>query len=104
MSCVTASETLYKQPSEKRKFSMDFSNLMVTGETIAASPAPVITSEFINGNLTNLTITLLAISGQTMTFWVAGGTNNRRYRLEIVITTSTGQILSGDGILSIKDK
>lgn len=102
MSCVTASETLTKQPSEKRQFSFDFSNVMATGETISSIDETV--SEKMNGATSDLVITLPAISGQTTTLWIAGGTNNTRYRVEMEVTTSAGQIIRADGILSVKGK
>lgn len=105
MSCVTATNTLYKQPFDKRQYSMDFSNLMSTGETIEeSSPAPVVSSEKMNGDATDLTIDTVAVSGQTVTFWVDAGTNHQRYRVEVQIETSGGQKLEGDGILVVTDK
>lgn len=105
MSNSTADETAEKQPSERRQFTMDFAAKMSTLETIvASSPAPVITSEKICGSATDLTIETPTISGQTLIMWISGGATGERYRIEAVITTSTGAILEGDGIMSIGDK
>jgi hypothetical protein len=105
MSCFTASETLYKQISETRRFSMNFAELMSDGEIINSSPAPVVTSETIDGGTSNLVITDVTIVGQTVEMLIAGGGPNRnRYRVEIVIHTSSGQILEVDGILVVGDK
>lgn len=104
MTAITANETLCKQPYEKRQFSMDFDLLMDTDETINSSPGPQVDSEKINGDSSDLTISDVTISGHKVLFWIAGGTNNRRYRVEVQIITSGGQYLEGDGILVVKDK
>lgn len=105
MSIVTAEETLYKQPSERRQYTMDFANLLATGETIEdASPAPIVTSEKINGDSSDLTIETPTVSGSYVQFWISGGTKNTRYRIEVKIETSGTQTLEGDGILVVKDE
>jgi hypothetical protein len=101
---VTAPEHVEKQPSEKRSYTMDFSNLMATGETIESDPAPSVVSEKRGGGASDLTISDVTISGQTLTMWIEGGTHASVYRIEASITTSTGQELEGDGILKIRDK
>jgi len=101
----TADETAVKQPSERRRFTMDFSAKMSTAETIeASSPAPVVTSEKTCGSVSDLTIETPTISGQTIQMWISAGTSKTRYRVEVVITTSTGAILEGDGIMKVSDK
>lgn len=104
MGKVSAPQTLFKKETETRHFSMDFANLMATGETIeASSPAPVVTSERLGGGSSDLTITSVAISGQTITFTIADGTNGNRYRVYVVITTSADQVLDGDGVLVVRN-
>ena len=100
---VTASEILCKQPDEKRMYSMDFSNLMTTAETIASIDATTQTYRS-RETTTDLTITSTAISGQTVTMWIAGGVHRQTYIVEVTITTSAGQILVGDGLLRITER
>jgi len=91
---------LEKQSGETRSLVMDFANLMTSAETISSVDSS--TQKYLNGDTsTDLTISSVAISGQTVTFNVAGGTNGKRYRVENTITTSLSQILIGDGILRI---
>jgi len=99
---VTAPEQLEKQPDETRVFTLDFSNLMGTSETIAS--IDTVYSEFRGESTTDLTITNQSISGQTVLIQIAGGTDRHAYRVECTITTSTGQVLQGDGVLKITDK
>jgi len=99
---VEATKQLEKQPSEKRQYTMDFSNNMSTSETISSINS--VASEMIGGGTTDLTIDSPTIVGQTVTMWISGGTHHKRYRVEVTITTSTGAILQGDGILKLADK
>lgn len=97
-----APQKLEKQDSEKRYYSMDFSNLMASGETI--SSITLITSEDRDGGSTSdLVIGGEQIAGQTIEMWISGGTKFHVYRVEVNITTSAGQILQGDGLLEILD-
>ena len=80
---------------------MDFSNRMTTGETI--SSIDYVTSEKRGGELTDLVITNEAISGQTVEFWIAGGSACNSYRVEVKITTNLGQILEGNGLMRVED-
>ena len=101
---VTAEDVLVKQPTETRYFSMDFSLLMATDETIeAASPAPVV-EYTANTSDVDLIITEVDISGQTVVFWITGGTHGTRYRIQVTLMTNSGQILVGDGILVVQDR
>jgi hypothetical protein len=105
MSDVTATQRLLKQPSEKRKFSMDFSSVLATSETISSITS--VTSEKLDGTTSDLTIPAAGesntISGSSILMWVEGGTHGMSYRVEVKITTSAGQIVEGDGILRVTD-
>ena len=98
-----ANETAEKTAAERRLFSMDFSGKMSTGETIeSSSPAPVATSVTMCGGTSDLTIeTPLIINSQAIEMWITGGTAGSRYKVTVTITTSTGQIIEGTGILKV---
>lgn len=98
---VTAPENLVKQPSEVRQYTMDFANLLATGETITVDS---VSHELRGGGISDLTVYNEAVSGSTVVFWVSGGTDNQTYRIEIIVTTSLGQTLEGDGLLSVRDE
>lgn len=100
MSCSATPDTLEKQPYERRQYSMDFTALMTTGETISSYG---VTSEVLGGGTSNLTIDTIAVSGQTLTFWIEGGTSRSRYKIECRVVTSIGQQLEADGILLCRD-
>lgn len=102
MSSPTAPQILIKQPNEKRQFSMDFTNLLNTGETI--SSIRDIDSQTIGGAVSDLTISSSGINGSTVTFWIENGSDKTRYRIEVQVNTSSSGILEGDGILKVSDK
>jgi len=93
---VTAPEVLVKQPGETRQFSMDFSSLLGTSETISTSAVTVSPSGLTTGST--------SVSGSKVLFNIVGGTHGVRYRLEVTITTSASATLVGDGILRVSDK
>lgn len=95
-----SSNNLIKQASEIRTYSMDFANLMASDETISTKS---VTSELRGGGITDLTITSETISGQIITMVIAGGTKANTYRIEVIITTSGGSTLEGDGLLKISN-
>ena len=95
-SSVTAPELLVKQPGESRQFSMEFANLLTTGETISD---PVVTS-----TPSGLTVGSATVSGSKIVFTLASGTHPVRYRIEVTVTSSGGATLVGDGILRVVDK
>lgn len=100
---VTANERLCKQPSEKRRYSMDFSNLMGVSETINSITS--VSQEYLDGSTsTDLTFSGQAIEGQTVTVWIEGGVDRKRYHVVFLIQTSTGAILEGEGPLVVRER
>jgi hypothetical protein len=102
MLTTSAPEYLVKAPSERRYYTMDFSNLMDTGETITRIDS--ITSEKRGGATSDLLIADSGIVDQTVGMWIQNGTNFQTYRVEVQISTSAGQVLQGDGLLKVSDK
>lgn len=96
-----AANNLVKQASEVRQYTMDFSNLMASDETISSINSVV--SEKRGGGTSDLTIGGETISGQTITMNISGGTKRYVYRIEVVIITSGSQTLEGDGLLRISN-
>tara|TARA_R110002020_G_scaffold33845_2_gene102759 strand:+ start:864 stop:1190 length:327 start_codon:yes stop_codon:yes gene_type:complete len=106
---VIANERLCKQPSEERKFSIEFDNLLATSETI--SNISSVSSEKIDGSSSDLTIATTGIEtssvsskNSVITFWVSGGTTGNTYKIEAIVATSDSATLEGDGILFVTDR
>jgi hypothetical protein len=99
---ITANQRLCKQPVEKRKFSMDFSALLSSAEILTSITS--VTSEEINGGVSDLTITGQTINGTKVEMFIESGTSGITYRVEVTVTTNGSQILQGDGILFVSDR
>ena len=106
---ILSNQRLVKQPSETRKFGMEFNNLLGTSETISTITSVI--AEKIDGSVSDLTLSSSGIDSSTVssknslvTFWVAGGTTGNTYKLEVLAVTSSSAILEGDGILYVTDR
>ena len=106
---ILSNQRLVKQPSETRKFGMEFNNLLGTSETITTITS--VSAEKIDGSTSDLTITSSGIESSAVssknslvTFWIAGGTTGNTYKLEVLAVTSSSAILEGDGILYVTDR
>ena len=103
MTCsVTAPERVVKQPSEVRQYIMTFANILASGETISTIVS--VTHEVRGGGTSDLTVYNEVATTNEVSTWISGGTNNVTYRIEITVTTSEGQTLEGDGIISVRDE
>jgi len=102
MANITAKQRLCKQPAEKRKFSMDFAQLLATGEILTSIAS--VASEKIDGGASDLTITGPVINGSKVEMFIEAGTTGNTYRVEITVNTNGSQILQGDGILYVSDR
>lgn len=98
---IEAPEIITKQPSEKLYIGMDFASVLNTGEIISSIQS--LNVEKRGGRVSDLIIEDEIIDGSIVKFFVSGGTECYTYRVEILILTSDGQLLEGDGILEIID-
>ena len=96
MSCeLTSKDVIYKQPSETLNVAMDFTEWLKNGETLSSPSASIDPS--------GVTISNVSISGNKVAFTLTGGTAGT-YRVEVQVTTSESEILTGDGILKVRDR
>ena len=98
---------LCKQPSEVRKFQMEFLTLLDTSETINGISS--ISYETLDGVNSGLLITQSGIAtgvgpDSLVEMVIANGSDGETYRIEVLVTTSDSQTLEGDGILFVSDK
>lgn len=93
-------ETLVKQPAESRAFTMDFSALLASGETLTAvstvTIAPVTASPLTASGVAT-------VSGASAQQRLTGGLAGTKYKVTFVVTTSLSNILEGEGYLNVKD-
>jgi hypothetical protein len=94
---VAGPQTLIKQPSESRLFSMDFSALLAPSETVTG-----VTS--VTALPAGLTLSGSAVaSGATANQRILGGAGGVMYKVTFVVTTSLGNTLEGEGLLKVED-
>lgn len=98
---MSSSTLIEKKSGEKIAVEMKFDAWMATTDTIASITN--VTSEVCSGGTSDLVITANSIDGQSVLFFVAGGTEGLRYKILVTIVSSTGEILIGDGILVVKE-
>jgi hypothetical protein len=94
---LTLPKRLYKQPRESRLFSIDFSELLVSGEALSSiSTGPTALPS-------GLTVGSGTISGTTVQFRVSSGTDGTAYSIHTVVATDQSNTLEGDGLLLVHD-
>lgn len=85
---------LEKQPSESLLYDMDFVGRMEDDVTLTAVVS-------VTGAPTGLTIGSASYSGTRAQFRISGGTAGTKYKLTVVVTTSDGNTLEGEGNLFV---
>lgn len=89
--------SLIKQPAESRLFSMDFSALLASGETISSVSS-------VTALPSGLTLVNPAVAAGTRAQQrISGGTDKVAYKVTIRVVTSAGNTLEGEGILQVRD-
>jgi hypothetical protein len=101
MSKLSSSVVVKKQPGETIQVSMEFTNWLDTGITISN---PIVTSTAYGCDTSDLSITSVAVNGQFVDMLISGGTDRTRYRVQVQVNTSGGEVLQGDGILEVTDR
>lgn len=103
---LTANQRLCKQPTETRKFQMDFSSVLGSSENITSISS--VSSEKVGGYATDLTIGSTGLISATPTgtveMYIEGGALGSTYRIEVLVNTDASQVLEGDGILYVTDQ
>lgn len=89
-------ETLTKQPSESKVFTMDFSANLASGETIAS-----VTS--VTADISGLTIGTPVVGTRSAQVRISGGTVDTLYKVTFVVVTSASNTLEAEGYLRIEN-
>jgi hypothetical protein len=93
-----------KQSSERRTRSIDFLQKMPSGATISGATVACVvnsTGEVKSGSM--LASTTATISGSVAAFVVLGGENGELYKITVTATLSTGDILTADLFMRVRD-
>lgn len=78
-----------KDPSAVLDYEMDWSAWLATGETIIASPLPIVTSDAPE----TLSVSMVSVAGgNKVRFRLSGGSNGANHRVTVRVVTSIAQI------------
>jgi hypothetical protein len=89
-----------KTPIERKRYAIDYSEWLDTGETLSTVvyTIPVVTTPPLVVDATSIG------SGNTLAvFFINGGLNGRQYTVEVVATTSGGQIKEDTILFTVRD-
>lgn len=98
MTCLTSSNIIFKYPADILNVSMDFSDteLIADGETIDSANITITPS--------GVTAASVTINGFVVYFSISGGVTGTNYTVAVVIETSDGQTITGEGALKVRDR
>ena len=89
--------SLIKQPAESRLYTMDFSALLASDETISS------VTSVTDDSSDDLTLGSPTYSNTTASVRISGGTSGKTWKVTFVVATSAGNTLEGEGLLSVRD-
>ena len=89
-----------KQPDEEFIISVEFTDRMTTGETIASNTVTAVNIST-GADATDDVFDYATITGQFLYIRVLGGTSGISYKMTITITTSTGNILEEEVVIHV---
>lgn len=94
---------LDKQPSEDKKFDMDFSLMLKSDETITSV---ISVAQENMGNVdgsSDLTIGANSFDGAIVQVQIAGGTDQEDYKITVQVSTTVHDVVEGEGTLRVRD-
>jgi len=96
-----ANSFTYKITDENELFSFDYSQVLDPAETISSATCNVIVMNGTDSNPTNILLGTPAITGSKVSQRIYNGVSEVTYRLEMVATTSYGNVYSVVGDLPV---
>jgi hypothetical protein len=93
----------YKLVSDNELFAFDFSQVLVTNETLVSAACSVIVMSGTDTNPTAILYGSPTVSGSVATQRIYSGVSEVTYRLVMTVTTSVGNIYTAVGDLPIYD-
>jgi hypothetical protein len=91
------SPVVTKQPDERIRRVLDYTEAAITGDTIAACQVKEVRPA-------GLTVSDIVISGTQVFFWISGGSNQVKYTVEFTVTmTPSGEIFEDEVVVNVKE-
>ena len=91
----------YKLTTENELFTFDYSPIIRTGETISSASCTVQVKDGSDSNPSAILVGSPAISGSQVVQRITGGLDGTTYRLEMTVTTSSTNVYTLVGDLSV---
>lgn len=88
--------TLVKQPSEIRTYKMDFRRSLDRDDLISGVVS-------VSAYPDSITVDNPSSSDKTVSFRVSGGNDGESYNIRVIVSTSLGQTIEGDGLLVVRE-
>lgn len=89
-----------KTPIERKRYAIDYSEWLDTGETLSTviyTVSPTTTSPLV------VDATSIGSGNTLAVFFVSGGLNGKQYTIDVVATTSGGQIKEDTVLFTVRD-
>lgn len=90
--------TYYKSPAEVKRYRIDYSSWLDTGETIVSRTFTVTPPGELLVDGSSITD-----AGTSVTYFVSAGDNNQTYNINVAVGTSGGQTKEDDIYFKVRD-
>ena len=97
-------DTKEKQPAEYKDYPIDYTAWLAenaAGDTLASAVKTV--TCLTDATDTAMTVPNLVVSPTAVAPWVAGGTDGKKYKITVTVTTAAGRIDQSELIIKVKD-
>lgn len=95
-------ETFYKQPSEIKDYTISYADwLTEVGDSINNATVTVICKT--DQSDTSLVVNSVHISPTSVTVWLSGGTDRRKYKVTVQASTVGGRLDESEFLIVVKD-
>lgn len=96
-----------KQPNEVKKYQIDYSEWLSTGETVISVSPTVTTLNLKSGDVGEPTLTVgtptIITAGTAYEYYLSSGTNGKRYKITFLTDTSDAQTLESEIEFTVTD-
>jgi hypothetical protein len=88
-----------KQPTEIKKYQIDYSEWLPTGETVVGVVTAVTLLNPASGDVGEPTLTVgttQVVGGTVFEYYISSGTDGKRYKVEFAATTTDAQVVESE--------
>lgn len=103
---MTLLDRFLKQPAEIKKYQIDYSEWLATGETVDSVVTAVTILNEAAGDVGEPTLTIgttQIVGGNVYEYYVSAGTDNRTYKVTFQASTSDSQTVESEVEFKVKD-